>query len=162
MAVAYDFDEQLSVGRKGVEIVKSLLEEEGNNIVDYNDNQEQQRRGLDLFATHVGNIEVKTDTTDSDNVFLEVESMGTPGCIFKSRADWIYIVFINQGRIFRARLPKLQWWLAQHYGLLNASRMKKVVQSRRGSNTWSVTGFVVPKTVLVEEAGGEEVAYAES
>lgn len=161
MAVEYDFQEQLEIGRSGVSVVKKFLTAQGHNVADYDDNQEQQMRGVDIFATGVGNIEVKTDMATTDNVFLEVESMGKPGCIFSSRSDWLYIVFVKQGRIFRVRLPRLQWWLAQHYGLLNSSRMKKTIHSRNGSKKWSVTGFAVPKTVLVEEAGGEEVAYAE-
>ena len=152
----YDFGGQFEIGKQGVEILKGLTA----GCIDYLNDMDKQKRGIDLFIPGVGYVEVKTDTTEYENVFLEVDTEGRPGGIFNSRADWLYMVFIKQGVVFSVSLPRVQHWLAQHYGLLN-STCRRTIVSRRGKARWTVGGFIVSRAVLVEEIGAKEETYAE-
>ena len=104
----FDFEEQLAIGKKGEQLVKSYYESQGadgkSKFIVRDARQEEQKKGADFFIINneLGSryIEVKTDTRaeDTGNVALEVQIVygdtKTIGCALKTFPDflfyWIY------------------------------------------------------------------------
>ena len=104
----FDFEEQLAIGKKGEQLVKSYYESQGadgkSKFIVRDAREEEQKKGADFFIINneLGSryIEVKTDTRaeDTGNVALEVQivygATKTIGCALKTFPDflfyWIY------------------------------------------------------------------------
>ena len=104
----FDFKEQLAIGKKGEQLVRSYYESQGadgkSKFIVRDAREEEQKKGADFFIINneLGSryIEVKTDTRaeDTGNVALEVqvvyEGTKTIGCALKTFPDflfyWIY------------------------------------------------------------------------
>tara|TARA_A100001037_G_scaffold285785_1_gene293462 strand:- start:1168 stop:1689 length:522 start_codon:yes stop_codon:yes gene_type:complete len=104
----FDFEEQLAIGKKGEQLVKSYYESQGadgkSKFIVRDAREEEQKKGADFFIINneLGSryIEVKTDTRaeDTGNVALEVQIVygdtKTIGCALKTFPDflfyWIY------------------------------------------------------------------------
>ena len=104
----FDFEEQLAIGKKGEQLVKSYYESQGTDgkskFIVRDAREEEQKKGADFFIINneLGSryIEVKTDTRaeDTGNVALEVQIVygdtKTIGCALKTFPDflfyWIY------------------------------------------------------------------------
>lgn len=104
----FDFEEQLAIGKKGEQLVRSYYESQGadgkSKFIVRDAREEEQKKGADFFIINneLGSryIEVKTDTRaeDTGNVALEVqivyEGTKTIGCALKTFPDflfyWIY------------------------------------------------------------------------
>ena len=104
----FDFEEQLAIGKKGEQLVRSYYESQGadgkSKFIVRDAREEEQKKGADFFIINneLGSryIEVKTDTRaeDTGNVALEVQIVygdtKTSGCALKTFPDflfyWIY------------------------------------------------------------------------
>ena len=104
----FNFEEQLAIGKKGEQLVKSYYESQGadgkSKFIVRDAREEEQKKGADFFIINneLGSryIEVKTDTRaeDTGNVALEVQIVygdtKTIGCALKTFPDflfyWIY------------------------------------------------------------------------
>ena len=104
----FDFEEQLAIGKKGEQLVRSYYESQGadgkSKFIVRDAREEEQKKGADFFIINneLGSryIEVKTDTRaeDTGNVALEVQIVygdtKTIGCALKTFPDflfyWIY------------------------------------------------------------------------
>ena len=104
----FDFEEQLAIGKKGEQLVKSYYESQGadgkSKFIVRDAREEEQKKGADFFIINneLGSryIEVKTDTRSEDtgNVALEVQIVygdtKNIGCALKTFPDflfyWIY------------------------------------------------------------------------
>ena len=147
----YDFSEQLKIGAQGVEAVKTYLESKGVKVLDYQGDMKMQRRGIDLHAEGYGVLEVKTDTHRPTRVWLEVDVGGQPGCIFRSRADYLVTCWLKHKVAAVYKLPELQLWLMLNWqGLFIAGAVRAVFSSHKGKK-WFSTGVPVPRRDL--EAG---------
>lgn len=140
---AYGWEQQLSKGAYGVAQLVSKLRAAGRTVVDLAEIQDAQRRDIDLLVD--GQFwEVKSDYTDSPNLFFELTCDDRPGCLFQSRADiWAY-GFPLKGVWYLLDLPKLQWFIAQHAGEYDL----KVIHSTRSGRLWTATGIAVPFSSL--------------
>lgn len=141
----------LAVGEDGASTIAAWLRSRGWTVEDVTSDSDWRRRDVDLLVSGIKRnqqhtVEIKTDTHDSGNIYLELSVGKNPGCVFKSRAEiWAYW-FPNQGRLYLMQLPKLQLWLVEHvkeYPL-------KYVRSKQGKRRWSATGIAVPALTLVE------------
>lgn len=151
MQRSYDFSEQLTIGRDGVAIIKAYLETKGIKVTDFQDNPEQQARGIDLYAEGYGNLEVKTDTHSNARVWLELDVGGKPGCIFRSRADYLVICWVKDNVAAVYKLPEVQLWLMLNYQGLYLGGALRAVFSHRGHKQWYSLGVPVLRVDL--EAG---------
>jgi len=142
--VSYGMNEQLRVGREGMERVKLLLLKEFENLVDYQDDRKKQQQGIDLRVQPWGTIEVKTDTHTTPNFFVEYECDGIPSGIMTSQADWWVYYFPNLELLYF--IPKknlLEYiqknfkWLTKKYGV--------PILSHAGKRQWKARGIVIPR-----------------
>lgn len=139
----YDWQGQFAKGATGVEQLIALLREQGREVTDLAHVMLAQQRGIDLVVD--GQLwEVKTDSHQPINLFLELSCKDKPGCLFASRADILAYWFPGAGKLVMAGLPDLQYWLFEH----GQEYARKTVTSRAGRSTWTATGIVVPLPVL--------------
>lgn len=149
----YGWRAQIEVGERGVRRVAQYLRSHGYEVEDVAEDKDFQSQDIDLRVRgqrkqRWRTVEVKTDTYESGNVFLELKSStGTPGCVFKSRAQWWLYYLPALGVLLFINLPKLQLWLMENEWRYE----RKEVGSRRGRGKWSVEGIALPWTELVSE-----------
>lgn len=144
----YSWRTQLAMGAEGVETVAGMLRRAGYEVVDVTEDDTFQRQDIDLRVRgkRWNTVEVKTDSYDTGNIFLEL-STGTsrPGCVFQSRAQWWLYWLPKLNVLLRINLPRLQLWLLTHA----ANYPQHIVRSKRGNRYWTIRGITVPWTHLV-------------
>lgn len=91
----------LEIAKAGEKIVADIFKKEGYTIKDVSDNKEWQESDVDLLIYKnnkpIYKIEVKTDekALETSNIFIETKSNRGLGWIWKTEADYIYIVIPN-------------------------------------------------------------------
>ena len=69
--------------------------------------------------------EVKTDTygMKSRNIFYEVFDHGKPGCLDRSKADYLYYAYIDENKkiteIFLIKMETLRYWIMTEFANIN-------------------------------------------
>lgn len=69
--------------------------------------------------------EVKTDTygMKSRNIFYEVFDHGKPGCLDRSKADYLYYVYIDENKviseIYLIKMETLRYWIMTEFANIN-------------------------------------------
>ncbi len=151
MTDSFEFNEQMKVGREGVEQVRELLLDRYEWVNNYEKAAEMQRRGIDLEVCDLGYVEVKTDLHTTKNFFFELSVDGGPGGLDKSAADYFVFLFPNEGKMFLIKRPDLMYWLRDRmfYYLECVPGSFKTVESNQGDRTWEVRGLVVSWTEIV-------------
>lgn len=102
------FAEDLSEGKVGEKIVRSVLESSGKfeHVLDCSDDKYFQSKDIDIlgFASdgHIAKYEVKTDRKahETGNIVWEQTTSGNIGCLAKSEADFIMYYIEGNGRIY--------------------------------------------------------------
>jgi len=160
---AFSFSRQWQVGRQGVLKVIRLLTERGHTCLDYEGNKEMQRRGVDLWVSDYGWVEVKVDTHDSDYFFLELASGDRPGSLDRSIADFLCFVFLTERRLYFLPLPELRYWLRESICWMRQRRSKwfKTRGSLGRHGTWETRGVVVPKRLVMRNIDVKVVEWKE-
>ena len=134
----YNFNEDLTIGKKGEVIIKEFLEDKGFNYISENDNNE-----YDLLMSLVDKqykFEIKTDVfckpdSDTGNIFIEVEAYGKNSGINVSKSDY----FINY-------FPYLK-----EIWIIKSNKLKKLLESNEfelkdfSGDRGKVKGYVIPR-----------------
>jgi hypothetical protein len=165
MPNVYGWRSQAAVGQMGVERVVKYLKSKGYHVEDVSEDKDYQSQDIDLRVRgqkkqRWRTVEVKTDTYDTGNIFLElVSSSGKPGCVFKSRAQvWLYYLPKRNILLFM-ELPVLQLWLIEH-----CAEFKRVTVgsgSARGKGFYTIQGIKVPIVQLVRDGVASAVKLEE-
>lgn len=121
------------------------------DIIQYNDDICNYQNVLDAyyngkFADSVNAVayEVKTDTYGiiSRNIVYEVISNSNSGCLARTKADYLFYVFVNkQNEIVEEYLidvKKLRWWLMSNFDNVNKCEYLKSKSMRRGKDNTGI------------------------
>lgn len=141
------FARQLAIGKRGED---RLLGRWLHRVVeDVRREKHWQARDIDAILDGVF-VEIKTDTTDSPNFFIETRAFGKPGSVWKSRAEvWCYH-FYHRDETYWLNLPRLQMFLWDH-----PEGFRKVVAG-------DAHGVLIPISVLlIEGIATQEETHAQ-
>ena len=121
------------------------------DIIQYNDDICTYQNVLDAyykgkFADSVNAVayEVKTDTYGiiSRNIVYEVISNSNSGCLARTKADYLFYVFVNkQNEIVEEYLidiKKLRWWIMSNFDYVNKCEYLKSKSMRRGKDNTGI------------------------
>ena len=102
------------------------------DIIQYNDDVCTWKTVLDAYyhgkyASDVNAVtyEVKTDTygVKSRNIVYEVISNSNSGCLARTKADYLFYVFLNKENEiieeFLIDIKKLRWWIMENFDKVN-------------------------------------------
>lgn len=141
----------LETAKIGEEIVADIFKQEGYTIQDVSDNKKWQESDVDLLVYKnnklVYKIEVKTDEKAlvTNNMFIETKSNKGLGWIWKTEADYIYIVIPNQKIYVLFRDEFVAWFQSIMYKC--ESRSAKTTD-RNGKFLYHTWGRLIPLAVL--------------
>lgn len=96
-------------------------------------------------------IEVKTDTWDTPNIFLEQisnEERGTPGWMETSQSDWLAYYRIPRAELTLYSFPDLKSWFAES-PYRSGSHIRKI-WNRSGNGGYHTVGSLCPEEVVRE------------
>lgn len=110
------FAEDLSEGKVGEKLVRSVLESSGNfeSVWDCSDDTYFQSKDIDLLGFahdgHITKYEVKTDRRahETGNLVWEQTTSGNIGCLAKSEADFIMYYLQGNGRLYCFNTKKMR------------------------------------------------------
>lgn len=102
------FAEDLSEGKVGEKVVRSVLESSGKfeSVWDCSDDIYFQSKDIDLlgfaYDGHITKYEVKTDRQahETGNIVWEQMTSGNIGCLAKTEADFIMYYIQGNGRLY--------------------------------------------------------------
>ena len=165
-------------GPIGEQRLKEILTEKGHNfedvsdveefrifdidILQYNNDETNSEKVLDAYymgkttsAADVVAYEVKTDTYGivSRNIVFEDLSNSNSGCMARTKADYLFYVFVNkQNEIveeYLINVKKLRWWLMSNFGSINKCDYLQSRSMRRGQDNTGI--FLINIDYLVND-----------
>ena len=165
-------------GPIGEQRLMEILKEKGHNfedvsdveefrifdidILQYNNDETNSEKVLDAYylgkATSAANAvayEVKTDTFGiiSRNIVFEDLSNSNSGCMARTKADFLFYVFVNkQNEIveeYLINIKKLRWWLMSNFGNINKCDYLQSRSMRRGQDNTGI--FLINVDYLVND-----------
>ena len=163
----FDFKEQLSAGAQGErDIIEFFKDRDFDKfVVDVTDDSVMQDRGIDFIYMSKSifgwfkNYEIKTDTHEARNFFIELEVADKPGWLHSSCADAVIYYFVERGVAFIIPMPALRMWCGRYLNNhieLNPNSVKAIA-SGRGSSRWVTLGVTVPVGRLLLDIDDIEV-----
>lgn len=121
------------------------------DIIQYNDDVCTWKMVLDAYyhgkyASDVNAVayEVKTDTygVKSRNIVYEVISNSNSGCLARTKADYLFYVFLNKENEiieeFLIDIKKLRWWIMENFDKVNNCDYLKSKSMRRGKDNTGI------------------------
>jgi hypothetical protein len=139
-------------------LAKMILRARFPQIVDYDQDMEMQKRGIDLMVEGLGMVEVKTDYHTTPNFFIEVSVGPKPGTIDHSCADIIAFIFPRLREMFLIPRPHIVKWMRENWYWLR--KKVKSIKSYQGKSRWTAEGVVVNRQELIDdvrEMGGKVI-----
>ena len=160
---SFNFSSQLGLGAMGVQMAKSVLRSHYEDIEDYANDREMQKRGIDLYVAGLGYIEVKTDTHSPDRFFFELDVEGKPGAVDRSSADYFGILFPEYRVLYLIPRPQLQKWLRDNLSWIEEEHPEwvKHITSNENGRHWRATGVIVPRRVLAMNIKISAISWVE-
>ena len=116
---------------------------------------EKINHGQPLSDIDAISYEVKTDTFGiiSRNIVFEVISNSNIGCLARTKADYLFYVFLNKDNNIEEEylipMKKLRHWLMENFGMINKSSYLKAKSMRRDSDNTGI--FLVNIEKLIED-----------
>ena len=174
-----DFKQDSTIyGPIGEQRLKEILTEKGHNFEDVSDIEEFRIFDIDILqynndetnsekvleAYYMGKTtsaadavayEVKTDTYGivSRNIVFEDLSNSNSGCMARTKADYLFYVFVNkQNEIveeYLINVKKLRWWLLSNFGNINKCDYLQSRSMRRGQDNTGI--FLINVDHLVND-----------
>lgn len=171
-------------GLIGEQKLCQLLTEKGKQFIDVSNLKEFREYDIDIIQIQRNNLtnqdfldilksgeslknvdaisyEVKTDTVGlkSRNIIWEVFSNSNIGCMIKTKADYLYYVFIDDNKNvveeYLINLKKLRWWLMSNFHNINQCNYLKSKSMRRGEDNTGI--FLINIDYLLQETNN--IAY---
>lgn len=150
---SFGFHEQLRKSREGVLLVALYLLNRPwvKDVAVLDTEQEAQSSGYDLMITRENRVkqyvEVKADSHDTGNVFLETEANEKPGCFLSSMADvWVYYLTALDKALVFALHPLREEIMERQEG---DSYRKAQVHTKGRDGGYTAEGLIVPIKDLV-------------
>lgn len=141
----------LRTAKIGEEIVADIFKKDGYTIQDVSENKEWQESDVDLLVYKnnklVHKIEVKTDekALETGNVFIETKSNQSLGWVWKTEADYIYIVIPNIKIYVLYKDEFVAWFRENMYRYQSASSK---TTDKYGNFLYHTWGRLVPMSIL--------------
>lgn len=148
----YNFEESLDVGKNGEKIVYNYIK---NNykfleIKDVSDIDGYKIKDIDLLCKYINGeyfeIEIKTDTYDTGNLFFETTSCverNSLGCMLKTECYFLFYYFINTNELYILNMKEYRNWVIE-----NINTFKKIQAKNK---TFNSSGLLIPKGRLEKE-----------
>ena len=132
------------------------------DILQYNNDETNSEKVLDAYymgkttsAADAVAYEVKTDTYGivSRNIVFEDLSNSNSGCMARTKADYLFYVFVNkQNEIveeYLINVKKLRWWLMSNFGNINKCDYLQSRSMRRGQDNTGI--FLINIDYLIND-----------
>jgi len=147
----------------GVQVAKAVLRSHYEDIEDYANDKEMQKRGIDLYVGGLGYLEVKTDTHSPDRFFFELDVEGKPGAVDRSSADYFGILFPEHRVLYLIPRPALQKWLRDNMGWIEKEHPERVrfITSNENGRCWRAKGVIVPRRILAADIKISAISWVE-
>jgi hypothetical protein len=152
----YNFNKSNKIGTEGVNEILKFLDKDKSilGVVSVEDNKIYQPKGIDFIAVtkteKLRKIEIKTDTYDTGNYFIETisnSSKNTKGCLLTTESDFIFYYFIKKKELNIINTKKFQEWFD-----LNQNRFSsRTCCTGVNGSSYSTIGKLVPIKILNEE-----------
>lgn len=150
--------QSMKVGKKGEDIIYDILTKKPyvTEVVDLRDDKSAREDDVDFIVKFCDGsrhgIEVKTDTQHhTGNIFIEELSCneyGTPGCMMKTKAEFVIYFYISIGLAYIINIAKFRAWY-------EANKMRFVqkndIKNLHGNRITNSTGRLVPRSLLESE-----------
>lgn len=150
--------QSMKVGKKGEDIIYDILTKKPyvTEVVDLRDDKSAREDDVDFIAKFCDGsqhgVEVKTDTQHyTGNMFIEELSSneyGTPGCMMKTKAEFVIYYYIGIGLAYIINIAKFRAWY-------EANKMRFVqknnIKNLHGNRITNSTGRLVPRSLLESE-----------
>lgn len=150
----HDFNYSINIGNIGEEIILLYLQSNENilSVEEVQSNKYYQQQDID-YVVHFKNgtvktVELKTDTYISGNIFFETMSAvetNSIGCMYKSKADYLFYYFINTKELYIFDFDKYREWFKQNKSHFYLKRLKN---KGKYCGTYTSEGYTIPKTYL--------------
>lgn len=141
----------LETAKIGEKIVTDIFKKEGYTVQDVSDNKKWQEVDVDLLVYKndklVYKIEVKTDEKAlvTQNIFIETKSNKGLGWIWKTEADYIYIVIPNE-KIYVLYKDEFVAWFKS---IMHKFKCRSAKTTDKYGNTLYYTwGRLIPMSVI--------------
>ena len=121
------------------------------DILQYNDEETDSKKVLDAYYlgkptgfVNAVAYEVKTDTYGliSRNIVFEDLSNSNSGCMARTKADYLFYVFVNKNNEiveeYLKKVKKLRWWLMTNFGKINQCDYLQSRSMRRGQDNTGI------------------------
>ena len=141
----YNFKDSKEVGELGEQTVKNYLLSKPNieEIVDVTKNRNYWEKDIDFIVRFIDGkeivIEIKTDTYTTNNMFFETISSieaQTPGCMYKTKAKYLFYYFINAGELYVIEVEPYREWFEKNRHNFRGCKVNNV-----GYTTY---GYIIP------------------
>ena len=144
--------------KNGEEIIKNWLFSYYHitNYIDVSNEKVYQTKDIDAIITlkngEKRTIEIKTDTTDTGNLFYETisnEKHNTLGCLEKTEADIVLYLFLKTDELFILKMPDFRIWF--HHVLSNEEIVKtekRIKNKNRDGSIYYSLGYPVSKKAI--------------
>lgn len=162
-STAHSFYHDLKKGAYGEWLVKKYMHKFFQNRISFAEDKtavkKYQKADIDFVVSFkdraVETIEVKNDSTLSQNLFYETisvkreEGEDTPGCMLASEADVLFYVFQGMDLALVMSLPKLREWVNAFLSCGGTLQTKEV-----GNIGYQAEGYLVPIRYLMGDHSG--------
>ena len=143
MKKVYEFKKSLNVGELGEDIVEKYLNSLNNvrEVKSVKNIKKYQNDDID-FLVYLNNgkklsIEVKCDSYKSGNLYYETKScveLNTPGCLEKTKADYIFYYFLNLKTLYIFKTNKFREWVRSEIKKHNINPQSNIIRKKEVFN----------------------------
>ncbi len=155
--LTHNFDDSNELGKQGERIIRDFLESFGGiaRYEDVSDNKEYQDKDIDgILWTKKGRaipVELKTDKYTTGNIFFETVSnlkYNTPGCMYKTKAEYLYYYFPNYRRMYCIPMNEYRQWVEEHKHEFPVQRVRN--ENKKTKQIHYACGYLIPLEKLEE------------
>ena len=149
----HNFESSNTIGKRGERIIRAYLESKPNirRYEDVSDSYTYRRKDVDGILHFLSGakreIEIKTDTYTTGNIFYETESCieyNTPGCMEKTQAEYLYYYLEAYNKLYVLQMDKYRKWFHLHKHMFKYHKFKN---SKKSGDTHS-GGYAIPMAYL--------------
>jgi len=153
MSKSFSFSKQLSMGREGELKAIEVLSARYGKVTDLTKDAECQHNGIDLYVEDLGYCEIKSDSHEDINLFLEVDCDGRPGALFSSCAEWYVFLYSACNCLYLIKRAALAHWVFWNWYDIEEYHKNwiKTITSKQGNNTWEAIGVIVPIDLISQD-----------
>ena len=121
--IVHNFPDSNRVGKQGEKIIRKYFEscQDIIHYEDVSDKKEYQDQDIDGILWRStgdkGTVELKTDKYTTNRIFYETDSCverHTPGCMNKTKAEYLYYYFPGYGCMYRIKMNEYREWFEEN------------------------------------------------